>query len=89
MLQTMLERNWLTNQGPFLRQLEQGNLSERLGVGAVAVVTNGTAAIELAIRSCLEEGEVICTAYSFPRNLNLLADDPRYRPVLSILERTS
>ena len=80
MLRAMLERNWLTNQGPFLRQLEQA-LVERLGVGAVAVVTNGTAAIELAIRSCLEEGDVICTAYSFPATWNLLADDPRYRPV--------
>ncbi len=80
LLKDMLDRRWVTNQGPFVRQLET-ELRDRLDVGALALVTNGTSALELAIRSCVEEGEVLCTSFSFPATWNLLVDNPRYAPV--------
>lgn len=61
------ERSQLTNQGPLLHEFES-RVSRRLGVSADAFnfVTNGTVALQLAIKALgLEGGEVITTPFSY------------------------
>ncbi len=79
-LRTLWEGRWMTNQGPRVRALEE-RLAHVLGAEGALAVTNGTVAIELAVRSLVEGGEVIVPAYSFPATWGLIADDPRYTPV--------
>ena len=63
-LQQIWDSKNLTNCGTFHQQLEQ-LLSEHLGVGHVALFTNGTVALVTALQSLHIEGEVITTPYSF------------------------
>ena len=63
-----LEKIWqskkLTNGGPFHQQLERA-LCEFLGVGHIALFTNGTIALVTALQALRVTGEVITTPYSF------------------------
>ena len=63
-----LEKIWdsrvLTNAGPYHQQLEK-ELCEYLGVEHIALFTNGTIALILALQSLRITGEVITTPYSF------------------------
>jgi dTDP-4-amino-4,6-dideoxygalactose transaminase len=63
-----LEEIWtarqLTNNGPFVRQLEVA-LANRYGLAHVALVANGTLALLLAFRALGLAGEVITTPYTF------------------------
>ncbi len=79
-LREIWDRRWVTNQGPVVRALET-RLVDVLGAEDVAVVTNGTVAIDLALRALVDGGEVIVPAYSFPATWSLAASDPRYTPV--------
>lgn len=55
----------LTNQGPLLRELE-GKLSEYLNVDNFHYVTNGTVALQIALKALdIEGGEIITTPFSF------------------------
>lgn len=59
------ENNQLTNQGPLLNRFE-AEIEEFLGVRNVHFVTNGTIALQLAMRVCdITEGEVITTPFSY------------------------
>jgi dTDP-4-amino-4,6-dideoxygalactose transaminase len=55
---------WLTNGGPFHQKLEAA-LVERLDVSEVALVSNGTIGLMVALQALSIEGEVITTPYSF------------------------
>jgi dTDP-4-amino-4,6-dideoxygalactose transaminase len=63
-----LEKIWdnkvLTNCGPFHQQLEKA-LCDYLGVGHIALFTNGTIALVTALQALRITGEVITTPYSF------------------------
>nr|WP_156920017.1 DegT/DnrJ/EryC1/StrS family aminotransferase [Comamonas composti] len=63
-----LEKIWsskvLTNGGTFHQQLEQA-LCEYLGVNHLALVSNGTLGLVLALKALRIVGEVITTPYSF------------------------
>jgi dTDP-4-amino-4,6-dideoxygalactose transaminase len=65
---TYLEQIWsnktLTNGGPFHQQLERA-LCDYLGVGHLALFTNGTIALVTALQALRITGEVITTPYSF------------------------
>ncbi len=68
---TYLEQIWdrvqLTNQGPLLQQLEQ-RIGDYLRVGTkdLHFVTNGTLALQLAIRALdITDGEIITTPFSY------------------------
>ena len=50
MLSEVIDRNWLTNDGPLLRELEL-KLAQKMEVNHCIAVSNGTLALELAIRS--------------------------------------
>lgn len=58
------ERQWLTNDGPLLRELEQ-TIPEKLGSKELRIVNNGTTAIQLAIRALGISGKVITTPFSY------------------------
>ncbi|HUY86037.1 MAG TPA: DegT/DnrJ/EryC1/StrS family aminotransferase [Acidimicrobiales bacterium] len=63
-LEQIWESKWLTNNGPFHQQLEAA-LCEYLGVGHLALFTNGTIALVTALQALRITGEVITTPYSF------------------------
>ena len=55
----------LTNQGPLLRELEE-KLSSYLNVKNFQYVTNGTIALQIALKALgIEDGEVITTPFSY------------------------
>ena len=55
---------WVTNNGPLVQELEQ-RLAEYLGVKNIVLVSNGTAALEIAYRTLGISGEAITTPFSF------------------------
>lgn len=58
------DRNWLTNGGPLLRQFE-ADVAKYLDVERMLFVTNGTTALQIAIKALDLKGEVITTPYSY------------------------
>jgi dTDP-4-amino-4,6-dideoxygalactose transaminase len=63
-LEKIWESKWLTNSGQFHEELESA-LAKYLGVGHLALFTNGTIALVTALQSLRIAGEVITTPYSF------------------------
>jgi len=63
-VKTIWERQWLTNNGPLVNALEL-KLKEYLGIDHLLYVTNGTIALQLAIKALGLTGEVITTPFSF------------------------
>lgn len=58
------DRGWLTNNGPLVRELEF-KLSEYLGVDDLVYVSNGTIALQLALKCLGLKGEIITTPFSY------------------------
>ena len=58
------KRNWLTNMGPLASQLEM-ELKDHLKLQHLLFVTNGTVAIQMAIKALELTGEIITTPFSF------------------------
>lgn len=58
------QRNWLTNMGPLASELEM-KLKEHLKVEHLLFVTNGTVALQMAIKALGLQGEIITTPFSF------------------------
>src|SRR6266487_6757976 len=63
-IETMLDRRYLTNSGPFERELEQ-RLSGMLAVRYCVAMCNATVALEIAIRGLNLSGEVIVPSFTF------------------------
>ncbi len=57
-------RKWLTNMGPLANDLEL-RLKEILKVKHLLFLTNGTVAIQMAIKALELKGEIITTPFSF------------------------
>jgi dTDP-4-amino-4,6-dideoxygalactose transaminase len=60
----ILDRRWLTNDGPYVQELER-RVAERAEVGFCIAVCNGTIALELAVRAAELTGEVIVPSFTF------------------------
>ena len=60
----MLDRNWLTNDGPYVEEFEQ-HIAGIVGVKHCVAICNGTIALEIAIRAAGLTGEVIVPSYTF------------------------
>jgi len=60
----MLDRKWLTNNGPYVRQFEQ-RIAQEVGVKHCIAMCNGTIALEIAARALGLSGEVIVPAFTF------------------------
>ncbi len=58
------QRQWLTNMGPLASDLEM-QLKIFLGVNHLLYVTNGTVALQMAIKALGITGEIITTPFSF------------------------
>lgn len=63
-LKGIWHREWLTNMGPLASQLEM-DLKKYLRVNHLLYVTNGTVALQMAIKALDLKGEIITTPFSF------------------------
>lgn len=63
-LNAIWRRNWLTNNGPLVNELEI-KLKDYLNVNSVHFVSNGTIALQIAIKALDIKGEVITTPFSY------------------------
>ena len=63
-LQGIWKRQWLTNMGPLASDLEM-RLKDYLLVPHLLFVTNGTVALQMAIKALELRGEIITTPFSF------------------------
>lgn len=70
-LEQIWSNNQVTNEGPFVKQLEQ-ELKEMTGVKHVIYVTNGTIALQLAIKALEITGKVITTPFSYCATSNAI-----------------
>lgn len=60
----ILDRRWLTNDGPYVHEFEK-KLSEYLGVKHCIAICNATIALEITIRALGLKGEVIVPSFTF------------------------
>lgn len=60
----ILDRGWLSNDGPCVKRLEQ-RIADYLGVQHCVCVCNGTIALEIAIRAAALTGRVIVPSFTF------------------------
>jgi dTDP-4-amino-4,6-dideoxygalactose transaminase len=60
----MLDRDWLSNNGPFVQELEQ-KIARHVGVRNCVAMCNATIALEIAIRALQLSGEVIVPSMTF------------------------
>ena len=60
----LLDRRWLTNDGPYVQQLEK-ELADFLGVKHCIAMCNATVALEITIRAAGLSGEVIIPSFTF------------------------
>jgi dTDP-4-amino-4,6-dideoxygalactose transaminase len=68
----ILDNQWLTNNGPMVREFEK-RLAKHLGVKHCVVMCNGTIALEIAIRALGLKGEVIVPSWSFVATAHALS----------------
>ena len=64
LLDTIWDKNWLTNRGPLVRELEE-KLKTYLSVSQCIATTNGTLPLQIAIKSLNLKGEIITTPFSY------------------------
>lgn len=69
LLDQVWDSAWLTNNGPLLVQLEK-RLHDFLKVEYLQYVSNGTIALQLAIKSLELKGKIITTPFSYVATLN-------------------
>ena len=60
----LLDRGWLTNNGPYVQEFER-RIADLLGVKHCIAMCNGTVALEIAIRATGLAGEVIIPSFTF------------------------
>jgi dTDP-4-amino-4,6-dideoxygalactose transaminase len=70
-LEKIWSSRWLTNDGEFVKRLEK-ELQEYLKVKNVVLVSNGTVALQLALRALNLKGEVITTPFTFVATTNAI-----------------
>ena len=63
-LEGIWERNWLTNNGPLVNDLEL-KLKDYLDVKHLLFIANGTIALQIAIKVLELKGEIITTPFSY------------------------
>ncbi len=58
------DRNWLTNNGPLLVQLEE-QLRIHLGVSHLSMMTNGTVTLQAILQTLPRKGKIVTTPFSY------------------------
>ena len=64
LLEGIWDRNWFTNNGPLVQQLEQ-DLKEYLHIPNMLYLSNGTIALQIAIKALGITKEIITTPFSY------------------------
>jgi len=77
-------RNWLTNEGPLASRLEL-QLKEQLNLEHLLFVSNGTVALQLAIKALGLKGDVITTPFSYVATTSSLVWE-NCRPVFADID---
>lgn len=72
LVRSAFRRNWLTNNGPLLNELEL-KLKDYLGIKHGIVVSNGTIALQIAIKALGMKGRVLTTPFSYVATASSLA----------------
>lgn len=67
----VLQRRWLSNDGPVVRELES-RLADLVGVKHCFAVSNGTIGLEIAVRALGLSGEVIVPSWTFVATVHAL-----------------
>jgi dTDP-4-amino-4,6-dideoxygalactose transaminase len=67
----VIDRRWLTNDGPLVHELEAA-VASALGAPRCIVMCNGTVALEIAIRAAGFGGEVIVSPFTFVATVHAL-----------------
>lgn len=70
-VQGIWQRNWLTNNGPLVNQLEL-ELKEYLKLKHLLFLSNGTIALQIAFKALGLKGEVITTPFSYVATVSSL-----------------
>ncbi|MFZ4263626.1 DegT/DnrJ/EryC1/StrS family aminotransferase [Sphingobacterium sp. HJSM2_6] len=68
-IRSIWDRQWLTNNGPLVNDLEL-KLKNYLNLDYLLYVTNGTTALQIAIKALELKGEIITTPFSFVATTN-------------------
>lgn len=63
-IEDVLDRRWLTNNGPYVQAFER-RIAEHCGTAECVVTCNGTIALEILIRAVGMQGEVIVPSFTF------------------------
>lgn len=64
LVESAMDRNWLTNNGPILQEVESG-IQNQLGSCKNLVVSNGTMALQIAIKALGFHGNILTTPFSY------------------------
>jgi dTDP-4-amino-4,6-dideoxygalactose transaminase len=67
----ILDRRWLTNNGPYVQEFER-KLAELVGVKHCIAMCNATVALEIVIRALGLQGEVIVPSFTFIATAHVL-----------------
>jgi len=86
-LNEIWERNWLTNDGPLVKELEE-KLKARLGIDHMLYVSSGTIALQFAIKALELEGEIITTPFSYVATTSSIVWENCYPKFVDILPGT-
>jgi len=81
------QRNWLTNNGPLVNDLEL-KLKEYLSVSHLLYLSNGTIALQIAIRALDLKGDIITTPFSYVATTSSIVWEG-CRPVFVDVDRKS
>lgn len=84
-LKEVWSRNWLTNNGPLVNELEL-KLKKYLGIPHFLFVGNGTIAIQMALQALdIKKGEIITTPFSYVATTSSIAWE-NYTPVFADID---
>ena len=83
-LKKIWENNWVTNHGELVTELE-ARLTDYLEVENLLLVTNGTLALQLLLKTLNLKGEVITTPFTFAATTNVLLWD-KLTPVFADID---
>jgi len=72
LLDEIWERQWLTNHGPLVTTLED-DLSKYLNIPYCSFVSNGTIALQIAIKALDLKGDIITTPFSYVATTSSIA----------------
>lgn len=86
-LKGIWEREWLTNNGPLVNELEL-KLKEHLDVDHLLFLGNGTIALQIAIRALDLQGEIITTPFSYVATTSSIVWEQCQPVMVDICENT-